>query len=288
MLALAIAGSIRAQQEPMDLLRRVQATVADSLGRLPRYMCTQTIDRERYEPDVHDRVTPCDEGRTQRSTHLATSDRLRVDVATASSGEMYAWVGEKRFNDGDLLDMVHEGAISTGDFSSFLNAIFRSEAASFTYDGETTRDGRTLSEFGFTVPYDRSNYQWGDGQHRFITGYDGTFLVDPGIADLVQLVVRTSRLPSGTAACYASTTLDYTRVRLKAFDFLLPLHRACASFTPMAAKRRTAPSFRIAMSSLANRPSRSIRLRTSAPRRRPTARNRTPSTSRRDFRSRWL
>ncbi len=222
MLAVSVATGIQAQQEPMELLRRVQARVANSLDRLPRYMCTQTIDRDRYEPDVHDRVAPCDEGRTQRSTHLATSDRLRVDVAAASSGEMYAWVGEKQFNDGDLLDMVHEGAISTGDFSSFLNAIFRSEAASFTYDGETTQDGRTFSEFGFSVPYEKSHYLWGEGLHQVVTSYDGTFLVDPRASDLVQLVVRTSRLPLETSACYASTTLDYARVRLKGSDFLLP------------------------------------------------------------------
>jgi hypothetical protein len=223
LLAFSIASGVQAQQDdPMDLLRRVQARVARSLDRLPRYMCTETIDRAEYEPDVRDRGTACAEGPAQRNTHLATSDRLRLDVGMASSGELYAWVGESRFDDRDLLDMVHEGAISTGSFAAFLVSIFRTEDASFTYDGETTKDGRTVSEFGFSVPFEKSHYLYGHGEQRAIVGYDGTFLVDPKINDLVRLVVRTNHLPPETSACYASTTLDYGRVRLMGSDFLLP------------------------------------------------------------------
>jgi len=223
LLAFSIAWSMQAQQDdPMDLLRRVQAGVARSLDRLPRYMCTETIDRVQYEPDLRDRGTACDESRAQRSTHLATSDRLRLDVGMASGGELYAWVGESRFDDRDLLDMVHEGPISTGSFAAFLTAIFGTEDASFTYDGETTEDGRAVSEFGFSVPYGNSHYLYGEGQHREITAYAGTFLVDPKVSDLVRLVVRTSRLNPETSACYATTTLEYGRVRLMGSEFLLP------------------------------------------------------------------
>jgi hypothetical protein len=156
LLAFSVATGLRAQQDPMDLLRRVQARVVDSLDRLPRYMCTQTVDRTLYQPDVHDGKTSCDEGPIRRSAHLTTSDRLRLDVAIGAAREMYSWVGESRLNDHDLLDMVHEGAISTGSFAAFLTAIFHSENANFTYDGETTADGRALSEFGFRVPYEKS------------------------------------------------------------------------------------------------------------------------------------
>jgi hypothetical protein len=136
--------------------------------------------------------------------------------------EIYAWAGERRFDDRDLLDMVHEGAISSGSFAAFLSAIFRTDEASFNYNGETTQDGRTLSEFGFRVPYEKSHYKYGKRGYAVITGYDGTFLVDTKTADLVRLIVRTSRLPGETGACYASTTLDYTRIRLRGTDFLLP------------------------------------------------------------------
>jgi hypothetical protein len=222
LLAFSIATCMRAQQDPMDLLRRVQAKVVDSLDRLPRYMCTQTIDRVRYEAEANAHGSACGESPTPRSTHLAVSDRLRLDVGIAATREMYSWVGESRFNDRDLFDMVHDGALSTGSFAAFLTAIFRGDGTSFTYDGDTAEAGRTLSEFGFRVPYEKSHYFFGEGQHRVVTGYDGTFLIDPKIADLVRLLVRTSQLPPETGACYASTTLDYARVRLKDRDFLLP------------------------------------------------------------------
>jgi hypothetical protein len=222
-LALACAALLRAQQDPISLLRVVRTKIADSLDRMPKYMCTETVDRSMFASDVQESESKaCEERPGRRSTHLTSSDRLRLDVAMAAAVEMYSWVGESRFSDRDLLDIVHEGAISNGSFAAFLIGIFRTEDASFTYSGETTEDGRTVAEFGFRVPYEMSHYTYGDGTHRMLTGYDGTFLVDSKSGDLVRLDIRTNRLPRETAACYASTTLDYGRVRIKDFDFLLP------------------------------------------------------------------
>jgi hypothetical protein len=100
-----------------------------------------------------------------------------------------------------------DGAISSGSFTAYLTGIFRSGGASFTYDGEVIRAGRTLTEFGFRVPADKSRYLFGNKQHQVVTGYSGTFLVDPATAELVQLEIRTNNLPPQTSACYATTTL---------------------------------------------------------------------------------
>lgn len=194
-------------------------------------MCTQTIDRSVYVPDVPVGRKTCDENGGGRSLHLLSSDRLRLDVSTVSTGEMYSWVGQRRFDDRDLLDMVEYGSITTGEFAAFLSEIFQGDDARFTYNGETVLDGRTLAEFGFRVSYENSHYPFGNGQHRVITGYDGTFLIDPATTDLVQLVVRTNQLPSETGACYASTTLNYARVRLRGDNVLLPRESLLYVFT---------------------------------------------------------
>jgi hypothetical protein len=222
LLAFGIATALYAQQDPMDLLRRVQAKVSDSINRLPKYMCTESVDRSRYQADNTDRGSACDEKGSKRKMHLATSDRLRMDVGMAASGEMYSWVGESRFDDRDLFDMVKEGAMSTGSFASFLIAIFRADDVNFTYNGETNHNGRALSEFGFQIPYEKSHYHYGQGIHQVTTAWEGTFLADPRTADLVRLEAITSQLPAETGACYASTALDYAQVRLKGMDFLLP------------------------------------------------------------------
>lgn len=218
LLAFSLATCLRAQQEPMELLKKVEAKVSDSIDRLPKYMCTETVDRSIFQADSADRGSACDQGGSKRKTHLFTSDRLRLDVAMAATLEMYSWVGESRFNDRDLFDMVSEGAISSGAFAAFLTAIFRTEDAKFTYNGDYGK----LSEFGFQVPYEKSHYTYGKGIHRVTTAWDGTFLVDSKTADLVRLEVSTSQLPAETGACYATTALDYAQVRLKDRDFLLP------------------------------------------------------------------
>ena len=220
-VAFGIILQLRAQQDPADLLKLVQTQVASSLDRIPRYKCTKTIDRTVYAP-MPGFKADCDQGYERPSTQMSTSDRLRLDVALISTGELYSWVGESKFNDRDLLEMVREGAISTGTFAGFLTAIFGSGAATFTYNGEMSQDGRPVSEFRFRVPFEKSHYWYGTEPRRAITAYDGTFWVDPKSADLLRLIIRTSRLPPETAACYAITTLDYTRVRLNGSDFLLP------------------------------------------------------------------
>ena len=228
LLASTLAFAVQAQQDPLALLSRVRARIGDTLDRLPRYMCTETIDRNLYEPAVGAAriADACGEPASRTATRLTTSDRLRLDVATAAAvqGEMYSWVGEGRFDDRDLMEMIHEGAISNGSFASALITIFRTEEASFTYNGDKIENGRTLVEYGFRVPYEKSHYRYGnrDGRRWVITGYGGSFLVDAESIDLVRLDVSTDRLPAETGACYASTSLDYARVQLKGVEFLLP------------------------------------------------------------------
>src|ERR1700684_1928732 len=135
LLAFSVAAVMRAQQDPASLLRLVQARVSDSLDRLPRYMCTLIIDRTVQWPDADVRGSACDEGPAALKTHVTTSDRLRLDVAK-SDVEMYSWVGESRFHDRDIANVVSDGAISDGSFVAFLNDIFRADVANFTYNGE--------------------------------------------------------------------------------------------------------------------------------------------------------
>jgi hypothetical protein len=225
LVAILLVGSAHAQEDPGHLLRQVRDKIADTLNRLPRYMCTQTIERRMYEPRHLERHA-CDDASLQRSTRLTSSDRLRLDVATGggSQSEIYTWVGEGHFDNRDLVDIVHEGAISNGSFTAVLRSVFRSEEVRFTYDGDTVEGGRTLAEFGFKVPYDQSHYQYrkGRGNGWVVTGYSGTFLADPKTAALVRLVLKTDRLPEETGDCFATTSLDYAPVNMNGFDFLLP------------------------------------------------------------------
>ena len=222
LLAITFATGAIAQENPMDLLHRVQASAAASADRIARYMCTETVDRSQYKPDGHDLLSSACDTAEKPDTHLVVTDRLRLEVTMGGALEMYSWIGEKRFNDRDLGEMVRDGAISTGSFASLLGAIFQDATASFTYNGDSTFEGRTVSEFGFTVPLERSGYTFGKDLHAVNTGFGGTFLVDPATAELLHIEQATNRLPSQTQACEASTTLDYARAQVKGIDLLLP------------------------------------------------------------------
>ena len=248
----SFAASLLAQpgsQDPKDLLLTVRRKIMDTVLRLPRYMCTQTIDRVQYQPSNNQRVPSCDELEAQRKSserklRLSGSDRLRLDVAVSSStGEIYSWVGEERFDDRSLFDLVRQGAVQTGSFRSFLASIFASEDASFSYDGDETVNGRTLVEFAYRVPLEKSNYTFGNRGQHVITGYDGTFLVDPKTLDLVRLTVSTDQLPEDVGSCRAITTLDYSRVTLNQANFLLPTEATLLIVSRDGAEQQNRTSF---------------------------------------------
>ena len=145
LLPCVLAVSVWAQSDdPKEILVRVRDNLMQTIARMPRYMCTQTIDRATYHPDLGEQRLSCDDllsEKNRASLKLATTDRLRLDVAIAASNEIYSWVGEDRFDDRDLFQLVRQGAVQNGSFSTFLVSIFEGSSANFTYNGDTTVNG---------------------------------------------------------------------------------------------------------------------------------------------------
>lgn len=226
LLLVWLAAPAVAQIDPGEYLLQIRDKVLHSLGRLPRYMCTQTINRSQYEPDRDAYVKDCEDLELKRDTAWkllhTTSDRLRLDVAVAAQREIYSWVGENQFVNRSLSDIVNEGSISDGYFQGFLELVFRSDNADFSYVGEVSQDNRKLVEYRFHVPLESSHYTFTARKRSVTTAYEGAVLADPNTAELVRLTVRTSQLPSETGACEAATEMNYSRFRLNGADFLLP------------------------------------------------------------------
>jgi hypothetical protein len=222
--------STRQQQDPAQLLMEIRRKVAASISRLPRYLCTETVERKSLAPDPwagRRKDNACAEivataQNPKTKLQLFSSDRLRLDVAIASNGEMYSWVGSGKFADATLGDLVKQGATSTGSFGSFLQAIFVSDVATFAFKGEKQSDGRRVLEYTFEVPLWRSGYQVGNRIVTRVTGYSGSFMADAGTLAILRLEIHTDPLPAELEMCFAATTLDYTQVRMNNLDFLLP------------------------------------------------------------------
>ncbi len=214
----------------MQLLIQIRHKVADRMSHIPRYLCTETVDRTTRGPDIffgRAKTESCASLVAARENHksklkLLTADRLRLDVAIIDNNENYSWVGEDRFKDESLSELVQVGATATGAFGSFVNAIFMSDSATYSYQGESQRQGRPALDYAFAVPLGRSSYMVANQSVSRLTPYSGTFSVDAQTLDLLRLEIHADSLAPELQMCELRTTLDYTQIRMNNLDFLLP------------------------------------------------------------------
>ena len=253
-LFCVLSNSVEAAQDsppydPTAVLLNVRKKVMATLERLPNYLCTEAVDRSTlvpeipitnpFELDAQLKGVSCDYLAKLRKKNphwklrQSQSNHLRADVAfSKDEGKMYSPVGENRFPDHNLADVL-----ATGNFGTFLTGIFVGNGASFTYNGDTNFEGRTLAQFGFRVPREHGGYfvsnkvldktfygRVGDKAYSAIVPYDGTFLVDPKTFDLVRLVVNADQLPEQLKVCGVTTTLDYGTIAANNSELLLPIN----------------------------------------------------------------
>ena len=241
-MTVPVCAASQNQDDPGNILLQARESVMKTIRQLPRYVCTQTVDRKRYEPADPEygtngikRPRSCDNTiaaarRDVWKRRLASADRLRLDVAVSQGSpnlesEMYSWAGEDRFSRSDLFDFVREGAVSTGSFASMLASIFANPAARFSYAGDSLQDGRMVSEFGFHISRERSEYRYifgEDPSEQVAVAYGGSLLIDSSNSDLVRVRVLSEQLPPDTGACELTQDLRYARVHIRDSDFLLP------------------------------------------------------------------
>jgi hypothetical protein len=102
LLVCAVAlGFAQQSPDPDRLLARAQASLAEAAAAVPKYTCTETVDRS-YFRQVRQTPRTCDaivanqrNGRSRLS--LTATDRLRFDVEVTEGGhEIYAWPGAAR------------------------------------------------------------------------------------------------------------------------------------------------------------------------------------------------
>jgi hypothetical protein len=180
--------------------------MAKNLARLPDYTCRETLERT-VRPYGTRRYLPV--------------DKLRFEVSYVGGKELFAWPGEERFNERSVAEMVNGGTASTGNFALHAQAIFASDAPSFTWAGETASDRRKLVRFDFQVPRERSRYVVKSGVAA-VVGYRGSFWADPETLDLVRLQVEAGEIPPEIDIARGGETIEYGRSRIGMAEFLLP------------------------------------------------------------------
>jgi len=227
MLALACQAQ---QDDPLQILLRIRHQMADSINRMPRYLCTESVERKTYRMSVSGRgkqLTSCADismarEHAQAKTKLTSADRLHVDVTVSGDTEVYSWVGAGELGDRSLDEIVHDGTTATGTFRGLLQSIFVSDAASVQFKDRAELAGRPVLNYAFNVPLERSRYMISNGKERRVTAYSGAFSVDAQSLALLKLEIHADELASELAMCSVESQLDYAQVKLHNVDFPLP------------------------------------------------------------------
>ena len=210
------------------LFNRLRASVLDSMNRVPRYTCVETVTRTRSRPQYGGRPPSACPALTEARAELDSSgflvwhDRLRLDVAIGKDGEMFSWAGARTFETGDMDTLTSSGATGSGAFSSFLMSVFGADGEQFRYVGEQEMELGRLAAFEYIVPFAKSHYSYrmNSGASRIIP-YRGKFYAVPATAELKRLVVDATEFASGDA-CHVLDTMDYKTVKIGSGQFLLP------------------------------------------------------------------
>ena len=223
----AICLAQQPQTDPMQLLIQVRHKVAQGISHIPRYLCTESVEREKLRLPSGVKQDLCPEileafANPSRRFRVVSADRLRLDVAVIDKREIYSWVGEGRFGDQSLSQLVNSGLTSTGSFGAFLNAIFATPSATFSYRSESQTNGRRVLEYAFRVRLLESDYELSNSRIRQIVPYSGSFTVDAETLDLLKIEIHADDIPSEMRFCQVSTQMDYAKLRLNDLDFMLP------------------------------------------------------------------
>ncbi len=222
-----ICWAQRPQTDPMQLLIQVRHKVAQGISHIPRYLCTEAVEREKLRLPSGVKQDLCPEileafANPARRFRVVSADRLRLDVAVIDKREIYSWVGEGRFGDQSLSQLVNSGLTSTGSFGAFLNAIFATPSATFSYRSESQTNGRRVLEYAFRVRFLDSDYELSNSRIRQIVPYSGSFSVDAETLDLLRIEIQADDIPPEMRFCQVSNQMDYAKLRMNDLDFMLP------------------------------------------------------------------
>jgi hypothetical protein len=143
------AESVCARTDGDALLREARTKIVESIAKLPRYTCIQTIRRSRFDPFYESRKKGCGE---RQNVWLTWTDQLKLDVTISEGAEIFSWAGAREIQSPDAQTIAGNGLTSTGDFGHFLMTIFRSDdPLAHQYLGLERNHGQTVAVYQYRV-----------------------------------------------------------------------------------------------------------------------------------------
>jgi hypothetical protein len=207
---LVLATIVSAQSElPKDVIQlsQIRREVAKSVATLDNYTCVETIDRATRK------------NARQNFQHM---DTVNVEVAVVNNRELFSRPGAKGFEDPDVRKLPGSGLISTGGFAAAIKNVLLNNVSTIRFHGVEEILGRQTLRWDYAIPYNLSGW---DVQMDGRTGRvseAGSFWADAETLDLLRLEIAAQDIPPGLGAAAITERLDYSRVRVRSRDLLLP------------------------------------------------------------------
>jgi hypothetical protein len=236
LISLLVAVGVAQGQTPGDpkaVLERAIGRLQEMAHRLEKYVCIETVDRSYYQrmvpreaPVLPGPALACGPGAAGSAARaplqLEATDRVHLEVSVSQGRELHSWPGATRFDARDVDELIGDGPVSTGTFGGYLASVFGRAGVTYHYNGARSVNGKTLFDYGYSVPLDASRFEIKVDAAWRPAAYEGEFQLDPHSLELERLTIRTTELPSGTPFCQAAATLDYQQVHIGDSDLLLP------------------------------------------------------------------
>jgi hypothetical protein len=214
--------------EPPGVLDRFLEKIKGELHGLPDYVCMQRIDRF---------------SRGMSGGPWRQDDTLRFSVGLVGGKELYARPDSQGFDDSELADHARTGVVSTGQFGLLAHHVFTWKAARFGYVGESERAGRRAYEYEYDVPAAESTFRLRMGSESAVVAFQGSFHVDAGTMDLLELEVQAYDIPERVGLAMADTKVVYARTEIRGMEALIPANATLTVTTSDGVERMNRARF---------------------------------------------
>jgi hypothetical protein len=147
---------------------------------------------------------------------------VNVEVAVVKDRELYSWPGSKEFEDRDVADMVGAGMISTGSFASAIKTVLLNNVSTIRFHGDEEILSRRAIRWDYIIPYNLSRWDVQVEGRGGRVSETGSFWADAESLELLRLETVAHDIPPDLRVTSIKERVDYSRMRLRSQDLLLP------------------------------------------------------------------
>lgn len=208
-LPFSVAQAFPSAVDPEGVLFRIQQKVGDHIAQLPNYTCHEVINRS---------IQPVN------ANVLRQYDQVELEVAFVGFRELFARPGGTHFEEQSITTLVRTGTIGNGMFGSIVTSVFLGGGASFEYVGTSEKDGHKTYQFNYRVSQEKSHFSVKHNFTEAIVAYHGSFWADAEAYDLVRVELIADQTPAEIGVAFIKERVQYTALRIREAEFLLPLH----------------------------------------------------------------